>query len=224
MTMKRKGKENNLLSCKFLCSIESEINVRRLLHHQSSERDGVDDRREAGNGSAVHSGAVHDWSFHFDGAFGSEHRSLPCVELRNVLQLPNLNTLQNTNKSINQSPYIHNTYLWRWLMWYIRRAQPRPEEAVWLWELPRRFGGSGGGLPLAAGGAPVVVKQVCRRRHRVELWPNPYLLRSEDDSLLTTLTTLFLTPNLISKYHRKQLQLVNHSTIFQLYFLCFNIK
>jgi hypothetical protein len=64
--------------------------VRRLLHDESGEGDGVGDGGESGDRAAVQGGSLHDAGLHLDGAGGGEHGAPAGVEVRAVLQLPHL--------------------------------------------------------------------------------------------------------------------------------------
>jgi hypothetical protein len=73
-----------------LGAVEGEVDVRRPLHDEPGERDGVGDGGEARDGAAAQGGALHDARLHLDGAVGGEHGAPAGVEVRAVLQLPHL--------------------------------------------------------------------------------------------------------------------------------------
>ena len=82
----------DLLPGEGLGAIEGEVDVRRLLHDEPGEGDGVDDGGESGDGAAAQGVAVHDGGLHLDGAVGGEHGAHAGVVVRAVLQLPHLHT------------------------------------------------------------------------------------------------------------------------------------
>lgn len=74
----------------FLRAGKREVGMRRFLHHEAGEGDGVFHGGHAGDGSAPPHGPVHDARLHLHRPLRRERRSAAGIEQRVTLQFPNL--------------------------------------------------------------------------------------------------------------------------------------
>ena len=82
-----------MLSCKILSSIKSQINMRRIVHNQSSQRNSINNSGKTRNSTTIHSISIHYRSFHFNRAFIGKNRTSTSIEVWNILQFTNLWTM-----------------------------------------------------------------------------------------------------------------------------------